>query len=343
MKVKLYFENEKAIKKSGIGRALKHQKKALTINKIDFTTNHSNRDFDILHINTIYLASYLELKKAKNNNKKIVYHAHSTKEDFKNSFMFSNLIAPLYQIWLLNMYKKADSIITPTPYSKSLLEGYGLKQDIIAISNGIDTERFKKDLNKENRFEEYFNLSKDSKVIISVGWLFERKGFDTFCEVASRLPDYTFIWFGDKNLSFPSKKIRKWIKSLPDNVILPGYIDGDIIIGGYTRADLFFFPSREETEGIVVLEALSAKCKVLVRDIPVFNGWLKNKENCYMANNNDEFVDIIPKILEKELPDLSEAGFLVAQARNFDAIGKQINSVYCATLKGKKEDCETNC
>ena len=37
MKIKLYFGMENAIKKSGIGRAFYHQKKALTLNNIEFT------------------------------------------------------------------------------------------------------------------------------------------------------------------------------------------------------------------------------------------------------------------------------------------------------------------
>ena len=33
---------------------------------------------------------------------------------------------------------------------------------------------------------------------------------------------------------------------------------------------MFFLPSREETEGIVVLEALACKTQILLRDIPAF-------------------------------------------------------------------------
>ena len=99
------------------------------------------------------------------------------------------MLAPFYRRWLIMMYKKGDCLVTPTEYSKSLLESYGLKQPIFAISNGIDVERFQKDENKIKKFRDYFNIKENEKVIISVGWLFERKGFDTFCEVASSLPE----------------------------------------------------------------------------------------------------------------------------------------------------------
>ena len=73
------------------------KKKALTLNNIEFTTDKNDLDYDILHINTIYPDSISMIKQARENNKKIIYHAHSTEEDFKNSFMFSNSFAGLYK------------------------------------------------------------------------------------------------------------------------------------------------------------------------------------------------------------------------------------------------------
>ena len=223
-----------------------------------------------------------------NNNKKIIYHAHSTEEDFKNSFMFSNTFASLYKKWLVYLYNTADVIITPTPYSKSLLESYDLNKEIYAISNGVDVEQFNPTSEQINEFIQKFNISVNDKLVISVGWLFERKGFDTFVEVAREMPNIKFMWFGDVKLSNPTSKIKKLLKELPENVILPGYVSGDVIKGAYGRADVFFFPSREETEGIVVLEALACKTQILLRDIPAFDPWMKDQINCYKGKTNEE-------------------------------------------------------
>ena len=87
MKVLLYTEGAKAIRKSGLGKAIEHQKKALELAKVDYTLNKHD-DYDILHINTYFPTSYLLAKKAKKKGKKIVYHAHSTEEDFKDGFIF---------------------------------------------------------------------------------------------------------------------------------------------------------------------------------------------------------------------------------------------------------------
>ena len=137
MKVLLYFESENLLKTSGIGRAQAHQLKALQLHGIETTTD-PNDDYDILHINTYGLNSTSIISKAKELNKPVIYHAHSTEEDFRNSFLFSNQISPVYKKRLVSLYSMADYIITPTPYSKNLLESYGISVPIDAISNGID-------------------------------------------------------------------------------------------------------------------------------------------------------------------------------------------------------------
>lgn len=329
MKVLIYFEGQQLLSKSGIGRAFDHQKKALESAGVPYSTDENELDYDILHINTYGLNSQRMVRRAKRADKKVIYHAHSTEEDFRNSFIGSNQVSAIYKKHLVRLYSSADFIITPTLYSKKVIEGYGIEQPIEAISNGIDLTRFNRNVEKEKQFRDYFQLPLEKKVIISVGLYFERKGLVDFVEVARRFPEYTFIWFGHTPLYTIPKKIRAIIQGdHPDNVIFPGYIKGDIIEGAYTNADLFFFPSYEETEGIVVLEALASRQHVLVREIPVYDGWLVPGENAYMGRTNEDFCNQIEQIIEKKAIDLRENGWQTAQGKSIQAIGQQLKSVY---------------
>ena len=327
MKVLLYFENEKMTEVSGIGRARRHQMMALESAGIEYTTNPLD-DYDILHINTYFLNSNAIIMKARREGKPVIYHAHSTEEDFRNSYVFSNLVSPVFKKYLVSLYGLADEIITPTTYSKKLLENYGLKQRITAISNGIDLERFEYDEDKVKAFRRYFSLKSEDKVILGVGLLFNRKGLIDFFEVAKALPEYKFIWFGDTPLVSVPKEIKDAIEERPMNVMMPGYVKGPIIEGAYLSSNCFFFPSYEETEGIVVLEALASKQQVIVRDIGAFDPWLVDKVNCYKGHNNEEFIDIIKKTINGELPSTRLEGYQVAKERSIDAIGLQLKEVY---------------
>ena len=328
MKVLLYFEGENFIAKSGIGRALKHQKKALELAGVEYTTDVMD-SYDILHINTVGVTSPLVIAQAHALGKKVVYHAHSTEEDFRNSFILSNQIAPLFKQHLINMYQMADVIITPTPYSKSLLENYGLEKPIYAVSNGIDLSRYFKDVEKEKTFRSYFHLGPNDKVVVSAGLYLKRKGILDFMEVARMMPEVTFIWFGSTPRIALSSEVKKAIDDHPVNVRLPGYLKGPGFEGAFSGADAFFFPSLEETEGIVVLEALASKQKVVVRDIGVYQGWLKHEYNCLMGKDNHEFVSHLRTIFNQQYSDeLIENAYQTAQDRSLDKIGEQLKAIY---------------
>jgi 1,2-diacylglycerol-3-alpha-glucose alpha-1,2-glucosyltransferase len=334
MKVLLYSEGLKYIAKSGLGRAIKHQIKALELAGIEYTLNPKD-DYDIVHINTYGPKSYLLAVNAHKKGKKVVYHAHSTEEDFKNSFLFSNQIAPFFKKWLIKCYSLGDHIVTPTPYSKLLLEGYGIKKPITAISNGIELEFFKKDAKLAREFRKKYNYSKEDKVVMAIGLYIERKGILEFVELARRMPQYKFIWFGFTPLYSIPNNIKVAVQTKLPNLSFPGYVERDIIKGALSGSNLFVFPTFEETEGIVLLEALAMKQNVLIRDIPIYSEWVKNGKHVYKAKNIDDFEKKTEEILEERLNNLNDEGYKIAEAKDLKNIGQELLAVYEQVFKEK--------
>ena len=329
MKVLLYTEGEKTIGKSGFGKAIKHQMKALDEVGIKYTTNPSD-DYDILHINTYFLKSYLLAKKAKKQGKKIVYHAHSTEEDYKDGFIFGRQTSKIFKKILIKCYSLGDIIITPTPYSKKILEGYkGLEnKKIVALSNGIELDLFKQNKNDRENFRKRYNYTEKDKVIIGIGLYSRRKGIVDFVNLAKRLPEYKFIWFGSSPLSIATSDVKKAVRTKLDNLTFAGYVEQKRIVEAMNGCDLYLFPTLEETEGIPIIEACACKTKALIRDIPVFSEWLEDGKNVYKAKDIDEFEDKIKKILNDELPYLGNEAYKVAEERDIKTIGKKLKEIY---------------
>ena len=340
MKVLLYTEGLKTISKSGLGKAIKHQMKSLEENKIDYTTNLKD-DFDVLHINFYGPKSYFFAKRARKNGKKIVYHAHSTEEDFRNSFLFSNLVSPLFKKWLIKCYSLGDQIITPTEYSKRLLENYNLNKPIHAISNGVETKFFERNEKAGAEFRKTYGYTKKDKVIVGIGLYIERKGILDFVELAKRLPDYKFIWFGYSPLWASPRKIKKAVTTKLPNLHFAGYVDSSMIKAALSGSNLYLFPTLEETEGIPIIEACAMKTPALIRDIPVFDGWLQDGVNVYKAKTIDEFEDKIVRIINHDLKDLTEEAYQVAKERDIKNIGKQLKQVYEEAIQMKKDRAHT--
>ncbi len=328
MKVCLYQQNEKMLKTSGIGRALRHQESALIKRGIEVTFDCKDT-YDVIHINTLFKASYRLLKKCQKNNIPVITHAHSTIEDFKDSFRLWQVIAIWFNRCIYRMYRRSKLIVTPTEYSKKLIENYkGVDAKIIAISNGIDLEEYSYNEDNILRFKEYFDLKDDDKVVMGVGLYFKRKGLDDFIQVARLHPDVKFIWFGYLNKLITTSYINKVIKNKPDNVILPGFISGSIIKGAYLSAKAMLFPSREETEGIVVLEALASKTPLIVRDIPVYDGLLEDKINCLKGKTIEDFSNAVAFILNNDITEITINGYNSVNERSIENISYQLEQVY---------------
>ncbi len=259
-------------------------------------------------------------------------HGHSTKEDFQNSFIGSNTLAPFVGKYLASMYQKADFVITPSEYSKKLIQSYGVTTPIIAVSNGIDLDKYKKDERKEAIFREHFKIEEGQPVVVCAGLYFRRKGIEDFVKVAEKMPHVRFIWLGSINKWLIPSYIRKIVEGdHPANVEFPGYFKGAVFQGAMSGANAFFFPSYEETEGIVVLEALASHQHVVLRDIPVYDGWI-DENVAELGHTVDDFVDSIQKILDKQV-DKREAGYQVAVSRSIDNVSHQLVDAYRQVLE----------
>ena len=334
MKVLLYAEGLKTIGKSGLGKAIKHQMKALEDEKIDYTLNPKD-DYDILHINTWFLKSYFVAKRAKRKGKKIVYHAHSTEEDYRNGFILAKQTSKLIKWWLIKCYSLGDVIVTPTQYSKKLLQGYkGLEnKKIYAISNGVELDFFTKNEKYGEVFRKKYGYKKEDKVIVGIGLYIERKGIVDFVELAKRMPEYKFIWFGYSPLAAATAPVRKAVNTKLNNLIFAGYVEREMIRAALNGCDLYLFPTFEETEGIPIIEAISCGTDAIIRDIPIFDDWLEDDKNVHKAKDVDEFENKIKAFFNGKLKSVAKNAYPVAIERDQKNIGKQLKEVYKEVFK----------
>lgn len=327
MRVLVFKGSYDVIRKSGIGRAIDNQIEALRKNNVDYTED-TEEYYDIVHLNTVFPNSVIMALRAKLHGKKIVYYGHSTMEDFKRSFTGSNLIAPLFKQWLKFCYSLGDLIITPTDYSKRILMGYGLKKTIVVLSNGIDLKEYTVKETYAYEFRKTYNIQANEKVIIGVGHYIERKGILDFVEMAKKLPQYKFIWFGYTDPKLIPSTIKNALKVELPNLIFAGYVEKNQLKKAYAGADLFWFPTWEETEGIVLLEAMATGIPVLVRDIEIYREWLPENVVVHKAKDIDGFEDKIKEFFAGSLPDLTDAAYELVCNNDIEAIGNKLYLLY---------------
>ncbi|MCR4684537.1 MAG: glycosyltransferase family 4 protein [Lachnospiraceae bacterium] len=319
------------IRKSGVGRAIEHQIAALKSQGIR-VNEAPLRACSIVHINSVFPRSVITALYARRHGVKVIWYGHSTMEDFRNSFTGSNLLAPLFKKWITFCYNLADVIITPTPYSKSILNTYPIRKPILVCSNGVDTDFWKGDesagLQEREAFLKKYRLPTDRKLVMSVGHFMERKGILEFIALAKRHPEITFLWFGHTDAVLTPAKIKSAMKAAPDNLHFAGFVNSEELRRAYLSCDLFLFLTHEETEGIVVLEAMACRIPVIVRDIPVYEGWLTDQENVLKFRDESQLEGMLSTALTTDQSAMTKKARSTAEERSLTVVGKKLTEIY---------------
>lgn len=225
--------------------------------------------------------------------------------------------------------------MTPTSYSRKLLIKYGIKKPIYPVTNGVDTDFFRADAGEGRRFREKYHISPDQKVVISAGHLIKRKGIFDFITLASQMPDTLFIWFGGGNDWAVPWNVKRLLRSKPDNVIFAGFVKQEELRQVYCGADAFAFFSYEETEGIVVLEALACEIPIVLRDIPVYENWLEDGVQVYKASDVKEFRQKLENIFTGEGARMVAPERQLAEKHSLIRTGKRIMDIYRKETSGE--------
>jgi len=308
---------------TGIVSSYKNQQAMLKSLNIPFTEKWDD-SCDIFQTNTQWIRSIYLMKKARRRGKKIIIWAHVTVEDGMAVFRFIRYIAPLLKKYYTYAYGLADVVFCPTEYTKTLLLGYGLPEKKLQVqSNAVDLKKFYVDEGKRQTGRAKFNLQK--MTVGTVGQVNPRKGVDTFLELAGKFTDNQFLWVGN---FFSPLLVKPLHKNPPANVKFTGYVED--ILEGFNALDIFIFPSYEENQGMVILEAAAVGLPILVRDIPAYSHWLVHGQNCLKAKNNQEFESYLKMLLtDGDLRvKLSQNAKILAEHESLEALGQKLKRVY---------------
>ena len=161
---------------------------------------------------------------------------------------FSFVPESLMWRWLRRFHAPATAVMVATQALKRELAGHGFK-NLRIWSRGVDVERFRPLPDARHPYP--------GPIWIYVGRVAIEKNIEAF--LALDLPG-TKVIVGDG----PAKAAL--MKKYPDAKFL-GNLTGEALVRAYAGSDVFVFPSRTDTFGLVLLEALA--CGLTVAAYPV--------------------------------------------------------------------------
>lgn len=152
-----------------------------------------------------------------------------------------------------HFHRPSSAVMVPTQGVLRLLEGKGFHQ-LRSWTHGVDTQLFTFSPQARNH-ELLSNLKRP--IALYVGRVSYEKNIDAFLDMT---------WHGSKVVCGVGPLERE-LKSRYDDVTWLGVLRRDVLAGVYAAADVFTFPSRNETFGLVMLEAMA--CGTPVAAYPV--------------------------------------------------------------------------
>ena len=137
-------------------------------------------------------------------------------------------------------HKHSGKVLTTTESMVQELQAHGFDGEIIPWTRGVDRDIFKPDQRTKT-------LS-NGPILVCVSRVSKEKNLDDFCKLD--YPNAIKIMVGDG-------PYRKDLEARYPDVQFVGFKTGTELARYYAMADVFVFPSRWETFGIVMIEAMA--------------------------------------------------------------------------------------
>ena len=247
--------------------------------------------FDLMHIHMPLRMAH-RLSNYGEHNFPIIYHGHATED----SFSVGRGAKYSLRKWFKKIAGKSDLILCPSrsaeDYFRNLLPGHTIEQ----LNYGINLAKYSFSEESRISFRERYGIGEDEIVVSCVGGISKRKGIDDFINISKRHPELKFMWVGgnytdNTGIDIFYKMFARqgdiYLKDLPETILVTGYIKE--IPAALSASDIFFFPSRQETQGLALIEAAASGRPIITRDLPVFREWLTPGKDCLMDKSEEGF------------------------------------------------------
>jgi len=258
--------------------------------------------------------------------------------DFPSYLKYYHISALKWPLWIFEriFFNMADATLAPTREIKARLESHKIRK-VMIWSRGIDRERYHPSFRSEELRRTWGAEGK--LVILFSGRFVWYKDIQVVMDVYKGMMSgpyserVVFVLQGHG----PEEEVMK--KAMP-LAIFSGYLSGEDLSRGYASSDLFLFPSRTETFGNVVQEAISSGLPAIVSDIGGCKEIVEDS-GCGMvskAGDQDSFLENLRSLIDDESmrSTMVANGQRYARERTWKAINRGLFDFYLEKIRYSK-------
>ncbi len=260
-----------------------------------------SEQYDIIHIQTPFVAHYLGIKLSKLLNIPCIETYHTFFEEYLYYYVPlvpKKIMRIVARRFSRHQGNSLNGMVVPSHPMLSVLKNYGITTHAEVIPTGIEPDSFVP--GDRVLFRKNYNIPQDRPVLLFVGRVAHEKniGFllQVIRQVRKEIEDVLFVIAGEG----PAREsLEKEVKELGlgENVMFIGYLDRQTELNScYQSADIFIFSSRTETQGLVLLEAMAQGVPVVSTAELGTLDVLKEGQGVWIAK--EELADFSEKIVK---------------------------------------------
>jgi glycosyltransferase involved in cell wall biosynthesis len=161
--------------------------------------------------------------------------------------------------WMLmrERHRRSNLNLCTSTVTLNDLDTHGIK-DLALWERAVDSNLFAPGAGSAETRNLLSNGEPEKPLLLYVGRLSAEKEISRLRDVIRALPEARLAIVGDGPLR---PELERHFKGTP--TVFTGYLRGEALANAYASADLFVLPSKTETLGLVLLEAMASGCPVV--------------------------------------------------------------------------------
>jgi len=211
---------------------------------------------EIIHVVNPAVLGLAGIIHSKINNIPLIASYHTHLPQYLQHYGLGMLEGLLWELLKAGHNQAALNLCTSTAMMEELTS-HGIER-VDLWQRGVDTELFHPSLASEQMRQRLSQNHPESPLLLYVGRLSAEKEIERIKPILEGIPEARLALVGDG----PHREaLEKHFEGT--NTYFVGYLTGTDLGSAFASADAFVFPSRTETLGLVLLEAMAAGCPVV--------------------------------------------------------------------------------
>ncbi len=245
--------------------------------------------------------------------------------------------------WMRRFYDTCDHVLAPSELTRRvLIESYHVQSPVTVVPTGIPAPPYV--LTRATEVKSELGLPPDARILLYVGRLAQEKNLDlllrSFAEITNRTND-TYLVLAGSGKSRVGLENRARALGVHRRTRFTGFLGRTKLDPLFQASDVFLFPSKTETQGLAVGEALAAGLPAVVVNAGGAPESVRDGVDGFLvADDPQAMADAALRLLSDPalhrcMADEARRG---AAAQTPEKVGARVIAIYETLIAGRKKE-----